>query len=95
MKFRAENEDVKFIDVSYNELIADSLTVVKDIYKQLNLNLLPEIEERMAKTIIELHESLKGKGSKAQVSDFGITNDEIQSIFHDYIQFCSKLGIKY
>ncbi len=93
MKFRAENEDVQFVDISYEEFIADGLTAVKDIYKQLNLNLLPEIEQQMAKALVGYHASWKGKGSKAQLSDFGITNDELRPIFDDYVQFCSKLGI--
>ncbi len=93
LKFRAENKDVKFVDVSYNEFIDDGLAAVKDVYKQLNLNLLSEIEQQMAEALVKFHARWKGKGSKAQLSDFGIMNNELRPILADYLQFCSQLGV--
>ncbi len=92
LKFRAENKDVKFVDVSYKGLVEDSPATVKDIYKQLNLDLSPELEQHIAVTADKMHAEWKDYQStvwneqepKPQLQDFGLMTGDVKRIFADY-----------
>ncbi len=102
LKFREEekNKDINFVDVSYDKLVRDPLAMVKDIYKQLNMDLSHEVEERMAEAAFKRSSEWKAHCSRAwnektrpQLEDFGVTTDDVHHCFSDYsMKFWNQLG---
>lgn len=88
--FRTKNKDAKFIDVSYQDLIKDSLPIMKRIYNQRGL----EIDSNLEK-IFRNTEQTNPKGKygvhKYQVEDFGIDKQFIDHYTLPYQKFQKTL----
>ncbi len=88
--FRTKNKKAKFIDVSYHELVNDSLSVMKRIYNARGLEMNTELENTFRNT-----EQMNPKGKygvhKYKVEDFGIDQQFINDQTDHYQNFQKTL----
>lgn len=88
--FRNKNKEAKFIDVSYLDLIQDSLPIMKRIYNARGIEINSELEETFRNT-----EQINPKGKygvhKYKVEDFGIDQQFITDQTDHYQKFQKTL----
>jgi hypothetical protein len=82
MEFR-KNNDKRFYDVSYYDLVADPLETVRRIYAFLDIPFDAETMRNMKKTISTHKKNRFGKHIYS-LKDYGIDVDEAESAFADY-----------
>ena len=93
LDYREKNNHVeKFIDVSYEELVEDSMGVMKNIYRRRNLDFTADL-----KRTFEITEQTNPKGKYGQhiykLDDFGINEDDIDKHTKEYQLFQKKQNI--
>ena len=79
----------RFIDIRYDDFIADTVDTLRQLYKELGLSFTSEFAERVeAKLAADRAERSKGKGSSHSYSleMFGLTKDDIEQEFGPYIK---------
>lgn len=91
MKFRRSLTDPdKFIDIQYDEFIADPIKILKDIYlrtgRPMDQNLVDQL------TLVD-KKNTKGKygAHKYSLNDFGISQETISSQYIGYVEYFNKL----
>jgi len=91
--FRTKNKDAQFIDVSYFDLVKNSLPVMKRIYKTRGLEINTDLENTFRNA-----EQTNPKGKygvhKYELSDFGIDEGFIDKYTKDYKAFTETIKIK-
>jgi hypothetical protein len=91
MKFRKSVHDHnKFIDIQYDDFVADPIKILKDIYLRTGRSMDQKLEDQL--TLVD-NKNSKGKyGShKYSLNDFGISQDTISSHYIDYLEYFKKL----
>ena len=87
VRFRRSNtEKFTFVDVQYNELVTDPLSVMKQIYKAAGLDVTPDLEEKVQ---AHLKRSKQHKYGKHQYSleTYGLTAELVNEAFKPYKDF--------
>ncbi len=96
VKFRRENKDTKFVDVSYKEFTENPLTVVKYIYEQLNLDLLPEIELQVAEDLsVKQAKHNKQTPPPNPYLNHPQIEEDVKQLYAEYLKLCSELGFDF
>eukprot|EP01100_Stratorugosa_tubuloviscum_P008171 TRINITY_DN3402_c0_g1_i1.p1 TRINITY_DN3402_c0_g1~~TRINITY_DN3402_c0_g1_i1.p1 ORF type:complete len:496 (-),score=168.32 TRINITY_DN3402_c0_g1_i1:72-1454(-) len=74
----------KFYHLSYDDLVKNPIPTMKNLYQKLELHYSDDIEKRI---LDYLKENPQGKHGRAEykIEDYGITNDEIEQQFKEYI----------
>jgi hypothetical protein len=91
MNFRKSVHDPdKFIDIQYDEFIADPIKILKDIYLRTGRPMDEKLEDQL--TLADKKNS-KGKygAHKYSLNDFGISQETISSHYIDYLEYFNKL----
>ncbi|XP_013418754.1 uncharacterized protein LOC106179588 [Lingula anatina] len=88
LKFRKDHpeEEHRFIDIAYAELVASPMDIVKRIYGHFGLNLTNHGRERMKRYVQENPQNKHGR-HKYDLSKYGLTKDEVYEHFKEYIQY--------
>lgn len=74
----------QILDVVHGDFHRAPLATIKRIYAFLGLELLPEVEAAMAGRILAAPEKSHGE-HRYDVSDFGLTDEEIRERFGSYV----------
>jgi hypothetical protein len=80
---RREASDQGFSDVSYYDLIADPVSIVKRLYGELDLPFTPEVEARMHDTR-EQNPQHKYGTHRYTLEDFGLSAESVEPLFARY-----------
>lgn len=71
-------------DVLHSDFLANPMTVIRDIYAFVGMDLMPEVEAAMRARIVEAPERANGV-HRYDVRDFGLTEDAIRERFEPYV----------
>jgi Sulfotransferase family len=74
-----------FHDVYMADLVEDPIGVIRGIYQRFELTLQGEVEAAMEKWLDE-HAEAKPGFHRYKAEDFGLTEDDIRTRFHEYIE---------
>lgn len=91
MKFRRSLTDPdKFIDIQYDEFIADPIKILKDIYSRTGRPMDQNLVDQL--TLVD-KKNTKGKygAHKYSLNDFGISQETISSQYIGYVEYFNKL----
>ncbi len=88
MRDRAEAE--RFVDVSHDEFVADSMGVARRIYDHFGIAFTPEVESLMQTHIDENPKDKHGKHEYA-LEEWGLSADEVRERFKPYTE---RFGIE-
>ena len=83
MAVREAARDDGFVDVSYYDLIADPVTVVRDLYAKLDLDFTSEVEARMRTTRDHNPQHKYGK-HRYRLEDFGLSAQGVEPLLAGY-----------
>lgn len=84
LEYRSRNEE-KFYDVAYKNLVADPILIVKQIYDHLDLEWTTE-HASLATEFCRNHRKNKFGKHKYTIEDYGLTEDQVDQAFGDYIE---------
>jgi hypothetical protein len=84
-QFRAARPDVKVIDVLYQELVADPITVMRDVYDQMGEDFTPEAESGMRQWLVDNARD-KRPEHKYALEEFGMSIGDIDESFGAYLR---------
>jgi hypothetical protein len=91
MNFRKSfNEPVRFIDIQYDDFIADPIGILKDIYFKTGRAMDQKLEDQL--TQVDKKNS-KGKYGthRYSLNDFGISREAISSHYSEYLDYFNRL----
>lgn len=71
----------QFFDVSFSKLTTDPVGIVKDIYEKFGYVYSQEFEDAMKRYLAERPKT----GVKYSLEGIGLTNEDIEESFSDYI----------
>ncbi|HEV7980070.1 sulfotransferase [Amycolatopsis sp.] len=83
---RARHDPNRFYDVHYDDFVADPIGTVESIYAHFGLPLTPEAETAMATLHTESRSGERRPSHRYQLADFGLTGEEVDARFGDYLQ---------
>jgi len=85
MRHRAEHPDLPIHDIRYQELIADPVATIGDIYRRFGWDFTPQSADAI---LGWLRDNPAGKHGKHRydLDDFGLTVDDIRDVYADYIE---------
>jgi hypothetical protein len=83
--WRAAHPEVRMVDVHYTDLIADPIGNARRLYEAFGLTLSDTTEQAMAAHLETDHHG-KGTARRYGLSDFGLTEDDIERAFGPYIE---------
>lgn len=83
MAVRAAARDDGFVDVSYYDLIADPVAVVRDLYGKLGLELSPDAERSMLRTRDDNPQNKYGS-HRYRLEDFGLSAAGVEPLLAGY-----------
>lgn len=91
MNFRRSLDDHdQFIDIQYDEFIANPIKTLKDIYSRTGRRMDQKLEDQLA--LVDKKNS-KGKygAHKYSLNDFGISQETIATHYFEYLKYFNKL----
>jgi Sulfotransferase family len=80
----------RFIDVNYDELVSDPLSVLRRIYQQLNMPLTQVAAERMQR-LASTRSPYRGRRANPSLAEFGLDESVERRRFEAY---CSRFDIR-
>jgi hypothetical protein len=84
MAFRAENDERRFLDISFVELVRSPLAVVRGIYRFLGETLTEEAESRIEAWLRVNHPGPTRDYQRAPLERYGIAEAEIRDLYAEY-----------
>jgi hypothetical protein len=91
IRFRDSHPELeeRFVDVRYNELVADPLTVIRRVYQQFRLPLSEVAAERMRRLAAARTRYPKPRASSALR---GLGSHAVAELFR-FEQYCARFGV--
>ena len=77
----------QFIDIDYRELVADPMACVRRIYEATGTPLGDTTQQRIRTWLHEQAKSRKSTKHNYSLEDYGLTEDEVDTVFADYSKF--------
>jgi Sulfotransferase family len=90
LRWRDQNPDVAILDLSYEDINRDSVGVLRKVYRFLDLELTPQIEQSVRRWEQDKSRNKFARNTYAP-DDFGLTAPEIREAFQAYIARFSDL----
>jgi len=90
-RFREQHSELehRFLDVNYEELVSNSLNVVRRLYRQLDLPLTPATVDRM-QGLVTKRSRYRGGEPKPRLADLGI---DAGTEMRRFASYCARFGI--
>ncbi len=78
---RANYDSAQFYDVDYQDLVADPLGTVADIYRHFGLTLTDEARKAMEASHSESQQGERAPKHKYSLADYGLTAEQVKERF--------------
>jgi hypothetical protein len=86
MEFRKTYEHPEqFVDVQYNDIVEDPISIVRNIYHQFNMPYTMEFEDRMKRWIEDNRQGKHGR-HEYSLEMYNMERDEVLKEWKDYTQ---------
>ncbi|HTI21380.1 MAG TPA: sulfotransferase [Kutzneria sp.] len=83
---RAKHDPAQFFDVRYRDLVGDPIGTMRAIYAHFGLPLTDRAEAAMAAIHADNSSGQRQPAHRYQLSDFGLTGEEVDERFADYLR---------
>ena len=96
IRFRTSNPNLenRWIDINFIDLVADTMNVVNQIYERLNWSLDSKSAGAMNDWIFQQAEKRRKESRhRYKLSDYGLTEEMIESEFEPYFDFIAKVKL--
>jgi hypothetical protein len=77
----------RFIDIDYDELVAEPITSAQRVYRALGLELAPAVEAPMRNWLRDQVRSRTGARHSYSLDEFGLDPDQVDALFESYSGF--------
>jgi hypothetical protein len=78
---RGRHDPTQFVDVEYDDFVADPVGTVRGIYEAFDLPWTPVVSERVAALDAESRQGGRRSSHRYSLADYGLTEDEVLSRF--------------
>jgi hypothetical protein len=84
MAWRKENPQIKVHDLRFKDIVADPVTAVRGIYAHADMDFTPETQSAVQGWWAANPADKHGQ-HKYELSDYGLTREQVESVYADYI----------
>jgi hypothetical protein len=84
IRWREQNPDIEILDLAYRDINKNTLDVLRKVYRFLDLELTPEIEESVIGWERDKDRNKFARNTYA-AEEFGLTDDQIRDAFQPYM----------